>query len=336
MGGEKEEMDSDEASDEDDFGEPTEEELKAEAEKRAKMAGRMRRDSVSAAVMRVNDKYVPPKFDKTTEEREKLIEMINKNKDCGVLFGHLDPANFNQVIDAFKKMEVPKGEDLIKQGDEGDYFYVVISGKVDIFVARKGDEPPGNKVLSVSSGAIFGQLALMYNAPRAATCRAVDDTSVWGLDRETFQQTLVNQQGNKMQGYEGFLEGLEFFSHLNRYERSRVADLLHPLTLKKEEKVIKQGDDGDAFYIVEKGKCVASIHGEKGEVDVKTYDKAGEFFGERALLKGEPRAATVRADVDDTRVLQLKKEDFDGTMGPLMDQMKANLEKYPQYKTFMS
>lgn len=329
MGGS--DMDSDE-----DSVEPTEEELKAEEEKRAKMAQRMRRDSVSAAVMRVNDKYTPPKYEKTKEERDQLEDMIHKNKDCGVLFGHLDEGNFNQVIDAFKKMEVPAGENLIKQGDEGDYFYVVISGKVDIFVARKGDDPPGKKVLSVSSGAIFGQLALMYNAPRAATCTVVEDVSVWALERETFQQTLINQQGVKMKGYEGFLEGVELFQHLNRYERSRVADLLHPKSFKKEETVIKQGDDGDGFYIVEKGKCVASIDGEKGEVVVKTYEKPGEFFGERALLKGEPRAATVRAAEDNTSVLQLKKEDFDATMGPLMEQLKANLDKYPQYKSLVS
>jgi cAMP-dependent protein kinase regulator len=336
MGGEKEESEKDSEEDSDDFGEPTEAELKAEAEKRAKMAGRMRRDSVSAAVMRVNDSYKPPSHEKSKEEREALVEMINKNKDCGVLFGHLDKANFNQVIDAFKKMEVPAGENLIKQGDEGDYFYVVISGKVDIFVARKGDKPPGNKVLSVSSGAIFGQLALMYNAPRAATCSVVEDASVWALERETFQQTLINQQSVTKKGYEGFLEGLDFFQHLNHYERSRVADLLHPLTLKKDEAVIKQGDEGDAFYIIEKGQCAASIDGEKGEVVVKTYDKPGQYFGERALLKGEPRAATVRAVEDGSIVLQLKKEDFDATMGPLMDQMKANLDKYPQYKSIMA
>jgi cAMP-dependent protein kinase regulator len=163
----------------------------------------------------------------------------------------------------------------------------------------------------------------------------VEDVAVWALDRETFQQTLINQQGVKMKGYEGFLEGIEVFQHLNRYERSRVADLLHPMTLKTGEAVIKQGEEGDAFYIIEKGKCIASIDGEKGEVDVKTYDSPGQFFGERALLKGEPRAATVRAGQDETTVLQLKKEDFDATMGPLMDQMKANIDKYPQYKSMI-
>ena len=54
-------------------------------------------------------------------------------------------------------------------GDEGDYFYVIDSGKFDIFVAKGGAEPI--KVGTVSRGQSFGELALMYNAPRAATVK---------------------------------------------------------------------------------------------------------------------------------------------------------------------
>ena len=55
-------------------------------------------------------------------------------------------------------------EDIIRQNDEGDYFYVVESGSFDIFV---NDE----KVTEVGPGGHFGELALMYFAPRAATVR---------------------------------------------------------------------------------------------------------------------------------------------------------------------
>ena len=59
-------------------------------------------------------------------------------------------------------MQVEEGQHVINQGDNGDYFYVIESGQFDIFV-------DGHPVGDIGAGAAFGELALMYSSPRAAT-----------------------------------------------------------------------------------------------------------------------------------------------------------------------
>ena len=84
-----------------------------------------------------------------------------------------------------------------RRGDVGDFFYVMESGRCDIFVRSAGDDGQdddaeyGRKVQQRGPGQCFGELALMYNAPRAASVVAVsegeDDASVscWAVDQMT-------------------------------------------------------------------------------------------------------------------------------------------------------
>ena len=72
-------------------------------------------------------------------------------------------------------------------GDAGDNFYVVESGEFDIFVN-------GNKVASRGPGSSFGELALLYNSPRAATVTTRTPAVVWALDRHTFRHMLASSR----------------------------------------------------------------------------------------------------------------------------------------------
>jgi len=85
------------------------------------------------------------------------------------------------IIGAFQKKTFSKGDDIISQGAEGDMFYVVEDGECEIFVTGVG------KVMEIggfgSSRNFFGELALLYDAPRAATVTAAGKVTCWGLDR---------------------------------------------------------------------------------------------------------------------------------------------------------
>ena len=91
-----------------------------------------------------------------------------------------------------------KGDIVIKQGDEGDNFYVVDSGTFDIYQdvpAEDGAEggPTVHKALGrVGHLGSFGELALLYNCPRKATVQAAEDSVLWALDRLTFRHILVS------------------------------------------------------------------------------------------------------------------------------------------------
>ncbi len=152
-------------------------------------------------------------------------------------------------------------------------------------------------VKSYFPGEAFGELALLYNAKRAASIVAKTLSLLWALDRETFNHIVKESAIQKRNKYENFLKSVSIFNELDPYELGQVADALKLAYYKKSEYVIKEGEYGDVFYIVEDGKATAtkSLDGKK-QVSVKDYKK-GDYFGELALIKNQPRAANVIAEV---------------------------------------
>lgn len=303
----------------------------AEKEKIDQMKDKNRRQGVSAQALseeRMKD-WKRPSYPKPEDVTASLQKLIAANDKMQVLFGHLTDAAKLDVIDAMKPQTVEKGERLITQGEDGDFFYIVDTGTFDAFVTR-GDQPAG-KVCEYGPGGMFGELAMMYNAPRAATVVCTSTAKVWALDRESFQLMLTTAENTRHTQYEGFLEKIDLFKHLTRYELSQLSDMLESELFDGGEEVIKQGDIGKAFYIVEDGEAKAYITGEKGEVEVKHYSEPGDYFGEVALITHETRRATVRACDKGCSVLQVSREDFDRVLGPIKETLAKNIESYPGY-----
>lgn len=108
-----------------------------------------------------------PVFPKTSEQMTRIREAIKPN----FLFRNLDEEQEADVLAAMKEVTVPPGDTVIQQGDAGDYFYIVESGELDIYVKRddqviepeKGDRADlGKKVATSTTGGSFGELALMH------------------------------------------------------------------------------------------------------------------------------------------------------------------------------
>ena len=159
------------------------------------------------------------------------------------------------------------GKDVITQGEPGDYFYVVDGGEADVYVS-------GKHVSSIGRGGSFGELALMYNCPRAATVRAKTEITLWQLDRATFRAVLVSSSSSKRKMYEAFLSNVPVLATLTDAERSGLADLLEENTYEGGEEIVKQGDRGSSFYIVVEGSV--SIR--------RTEETAGSAGGEMVVI----------------------------------------------------
>lgn len=97
---------------------------------------------------------------------------------------------------------------VIRQGDPGEHFYVVQSGTLDIFV--KGKDGENNKVgTSLTAGNSFGELALMYNTPRAASIKTVTECTIWEIDRSTYRGILFYFKYLRNKQYMEFLRNVE-------------------------------------------------------------------------------------------------------------------------------
>jgi cAMP-dependent protein kinase regulator len=101
----------------------------------------------------------------------------------------------------------------------------VEEGQLDCFkVFNKGDEPKHLK--TYEPGEAFGELALLYNAPRAATITAKTDALCWELDRATFNHIVKDSAQKKRDKYEDFLATVEILSSMDDYERAKIADVI--------------------------------------------------------------------------------------------------------------
>jgi len=284
---------------------------------------RGRRTSVSAESMApTTDKnYVKVIIPKTQEQRKRIQVSISNN----FLFKNLDEEQYTDVVNAMSEKRAVNGDIVIKQGGVGDFFYVVETGTLDIYISKNGNPPI--KVGDYGPGASFGELALMYNAPRAATITATSDCILWALDRITFRKILMENTSRKRKMYEIFLEEVPLLQSLEPYERHKIADALESVTYNDGEIVIKQGDVGENFYLIESGEATVLKEDDQGVVrEISTLHK-GEYFGELALLTDKPRAATIKAK-GKIKCATLGKKAFTRLLGPVVDIIKRNTANY--------
>lgn len=189
----------------------------------------------------------------------------------------------------------------------------------------KSDPPPGKKVKTCEAGDAFGELALLYNCPRAATCITSSNCVLWELDRDTFNHIVKDAAAKKRQLHEGFLSQVDILKTMDQYERSKIADALKTEVFRDKDLIIRQGDAGNKFYIIEEGSAIATIDN-KTVLSYKTRD----YFGELALLKDQPRQANVIAQ-GPVKCVTLDRRSFKRLLGPMENVLKRDAAKYTQY-----
>ena len=320
-----------EVSSESDSNISSEEQKKIDEEmkKRQQKKKKVYRKGVSAEAYGIYNKkkpFVPRVIPKTNEQKENIREKCKQS----FLFNSLEGKELQTIIDSFEEKRYKAGQNVITQGEEGDVLYLVDSGDLDCEKVFKEGDPP-TYLKTYHPGESFGELALLYNAPRAATIRAKTDAICWALDRECFNNIVKNAAVKKREKYESTLKKVEILKTMEDYEIGQICDALKIKNFKKGDYIIKQGDKGNDFYILDEGSAHAEKVFEEGKPaqSVKDY-KSGDYFGELALLKGEPRAAYIIADTD-CKCISLDRMAFKRLLGPLEDILQRNSESYVKY-----
>ncbi|SCM25249.1 CAMP-dependent protein kinase regulatory subunit, putative [Plasmodium chabaudi adami] len=263
------------------------------------------------------ENFVPSVHKKDDKEKEKIRKALNES----FLFNHLNHSEMETIIDAFFDEHVEEGDNIINEGDEGDLLYVIDEGEIEIYKTKKNKK----EVLTIlKSKDVFGELALLYNSKRAATAKALTKCHLWALDRESFTYIIKDNIAKKRQMYENILKQVTILKDMDPYERSRVADCLKSKTYNAGDIIINEGERGDTFYILTYGNATAL----KSDQVIKTYTK-GDYFGELALLRNKPRAATVKAD-GTCQVVYLERKGFKRLLGPIEKILIRNVENYKQ------
>jgi CRP-like cAMP-binding protein len=225
------------------------------------------------------------------------------------LFSQLAKRDVTEVVNAMKKKLAHSNDTVITQGTEGDLFYILEEGTCEAYVN-------GKSVKKYASGESFGELALLHSCPRAASVIATSHATLWTLNRATFKRTLQNSKVKDTIKRCEFLKKVPNFKTLTNQEIGSIAGVIELEMYEKGNNVVREGETGDKFYIIQEGECSA-LKNSNGEVITIGTLNTGDFFGETAIITHEPRNATVQVTSDTALVLSLSKSDFETVLGPL-------------------
>jgi len=264
--------------------------------------------------------FEPPVYPKSDEQAERIKNVMNKS----FLFNTLDRQNYSVILQAFQEKTISSGVKIITEGEDGDCMFLIESGAFDCKKMIGGED---KVVKKCALGDVFGELALLYAQPRAASVEATAESLVWQLDRETFTHIVRDASSKRREAFMDFLHKVPLLESLESYDLMQLADCLHPHPFQKGDRVISQGDVGDVFYMVEDGELQAlkSVDG-AAEQEVKTYKK-GDYFGELSLIKDATRAASVVA-LTEGQLVTVDRKSFKNILGKLEGAMADYAKQY--------
>ena len=260
-----------------------------------------------------------------------LSESVRSHEGLkGILFNKLfEGYHLGEVVSKMHRIVVKSGDDVVVQGQQGDNFYVIEKGWFDIYVAQDGEDP----VLfsTQGRGSCFGEIALLYERPRAATVRAADGQEqciVWSLNRHDFH-SIIQRDSLEQQA-----QRVEFLKRVNLLRSNLAFKDLVDLADSMESTQYSNGDviavisagGGDRFRIVRSGTVrVVSFGRQKASGVLQGVLEAGDAMGEDGLLKHH--SSVDKADGDRVKLiadgkvemLSVNFAEFDEMLGPLQD-----------------
>lgn len=279
--------------------------------------------------------WVPPSpaHRKTWEEEAHIERALHDH----FLFRKLTDSQCHVLLDCMQRVEVQSGDVVVKQGGEGDCFYVVGSGEFEVLATQEEKNGEVTRVLQQYTAeklSSFGELALMYNKPLQASVRAVTNGTLWALKREDFRGILMSEFSNLSSLK--LLRSVDLLSRLTILQLSHIADSLSEVSFSDGQTIVDKNEGPVALYIIQKGQVritfdpdsirspsFGSLVSDNQKQDDDTESSTefvvkteGSYFGEWALL-GENIGSFSAVAMGDVVCAVLTKEKFDAVVGPL-------------------
>jgi CRP-like cAMP-binding protein len=246
---------------------------------------------------------IPPR--RTSSEKVKLLALSS-------IFEGISRDTLGRIAGQFDLIPFRAGENIATCGERGDCFYIIALGRAKVLA--------DDSIMAVlGKGDYFGEISLLTGRPRNATIQAISDGFALALDKGTFldlikQEPSVNQRLENVLRVRPTVTQLTFLQGLSGDQLTRLSMRFSKIQKHKGDRVIKQKERGDAFFVLASGKATVFVRDRKGNEEVVAKLGPGSVFGEIALFENIPRTATVEITSDSAELLQLKKEDFHNLM----------------------
>lgn len=277
--------------------------------------------------------WVPssPAHRKTWEEEAHIERALHDH----FLFRKLTDSQCHVLLDCMQRIEVQPGDVVVKQGGEGDCFYVVGSGEFEVLATQEetnGEVPRVLHRYTAEKLSSFGELALMYNKPLQASVHAVTSGTLWALKREDFRGILMSEFSNLSSLK--LLRSVDLLSRLTILQLSHIADSLSEVSFSDGQTIVHRDEGLLGLYMIQKGQVriafdAESVRSQNASSLVPGYQKQdannedllvekaeGSYFGEWTLLGEHIDSLNVTA-VGNVVCAVLTKEKFESVVGPL-------------------
>ncbi|MCP5477046.1 MAG: peptidase domain-containing ABC transporter [Rhodanobacteraceae bacterium] len=219
------------------------------------------------------------------------------------LLRFVPPEHVAAVRALFDQVDYEFGDVIVAEGEAADAFFVLVDGRARAVKAKAdGGEIMLGRLLP---GDEFGEAALFDGGVRTATVRASTRASALRLGRSAFQELLqrypeLRQSLELMSRWrilQSFLFQSSDFGRLPAPALRALMAALEPATVSRGELIVREGDAAGPMMILRAGRARA-WRGSPADPEHLAVYRPGDYFGERSLLTGEPRAANVEALLD--------------------------------------
>lgn len=238
---------------------------------------------------------------KSASETSLIVKAIQKND----FLSRLDDEQTAMMVDLLMVLKFNPGDEVIKEGSEGDRMYIVADG--DLVVTQAG-----RSLRSLTTGDVFGELAILYNCKRTATVKAKTAVRLWYMERQTYRTIITNKSKKKREQLMGFLKTSRTLKDLNDVQLSKIIDSMEEVKYQDKDVIVREGTEANTFYIILKGEVLVSKNVNGHQKQIRRMGK-GEHFGEQALIREVLRTATCTADGPVT-CFSIDKEVFEETI----------------------
>jgi CRP-like cAMP-binding protein len=255
-----------------------------------------------------------------SKEQEKYADVIRKLVPINELAAQVQ----NEVIKKAKIAEIRKGGFVFKQGDKDEFSFYCLEGEIELLANNQQHNV-------IVGGTDRARYAMAQLQPRQFSARARVKSVIFQISRDTLDKLVVIQEKEQtdsafgsavaveevdfadMEGEVDWMTRIlqsELFSKIPTANIHALFAMLEPVEYKAGDNVITQGEPGEHYYIIQEGSCQVSRKPATGDRDIKlAVLKAGDCFGEEALIAETTRNATVSM-LTDGILMRLNKDTF--------------------------
>jgi CRP-like cAMP-binding protein len=234
------------------------------------------------------------------------------------LFSSIGRSGLRAMIEVFEVSTVPQGAVVIEEGTGGAEAYIVARGELEVTRNANGhiDEKEPLLLARLTGGALFGEMALLSRAPRAASVIACRP-SILLVGRKDALDEVAEREPEvaielashcRRRMVQNLVRTSPILSAVRAEERPALVERFETRVYEKGDKLIAQGSDSNGLHLIASGE-VAVVRGESGEPFVLAKLGPGDIVGEVALVLRRPASADVVA-VHPTVTLYLGSDRF--------------------------